>query len=184
MAGRKYEEITAKVTGVMIQKRPIEEIRRELGKLLSQAAGNGDADKVTYLLQISVDANYADGWPEPLFEAASNGHTTIVKMLLDAGASPNLSRGSQPLQQACVNGHARIVEMLLQAGAWINERTEVKFIKDSLHTTRIYGGRTALDFACMNGHADVVEVMLKAGANPNTFDVNKCTPLIHSTSQM
>ena len=51
--------------------------------------------------------------------AASNGHTDIVKALLDKGADVNArgNKGSTALMFAAYNGHTDIVKSLIDKGA-------------------------------------------------------------------
>ncbi len=55
----------------------------------------------------------------PLLEAAWNGNSTIVTMLLDVGADPNGigAYGYTPLHAAASSGNAEIAFVLIQAGA-------------------------------------------------------------------
>jgi ankyrin repeat protein len=64
-----------------------------------------------------VDAPDRDGWT-PLLMAAKQGHTPMVRTLLDAGADPN-GRGSgfTPLVAAGLSGSGKSVAALLAAGA-------------------------------------------------------------------
>ena len=52
-------------------------------------------------------------------QAAANGHTEIVKLLVESGAPATAknAEGSTPLHWACLNGHVEIVGYLLDQGA-------------------------------------------------------------------
>lgn len=54
-----------------------------------------------------------------IFMAAANGHTEIVKLLVESGAPATAknAEGSTPLHWACLNGHVEIVGYLLDKGA-------------------------------------------------------------------
>ena len=62
--------------------------------------------------------------------AAQNGWTESVRVLIDAGADPNLfySPGSMPLDKAVRKGYTEIIEMLNKAGAkkWEQIRKELE----------------------------------------------------------
>ena len=54
----------------------------------------------------------------PLMEAASAGHTDIVRLLIAHGADVNAqsSSGNTPLMYECARGHEDVVRVLLEAG--------------------------------------------------------------------
>ncbi|VDI09302.1 Hypothetical predicted protein [Mytilus galloprovincialis] len=56
------------------------------------------------------------GGSSPLKQASQNGHTDIVKLLLDMNPDVDLcdKSGCCPLQMASTNGHLEIVRMLLK----------------------------------------------------------------------
>ena len=58
----------------------------------------------------------------PLMLAAREGHLSIIKLLLDRGANPNLAHpnGRTALHLASSAGHEEIVQSLLFGGAFIN----------------------------------------------------------------
>lgn len=62
-----------------------------MNKLLHATAAAGKIDAVQHLLKIGAPINGRDedGWT-PLMQAAKGKHLAIVKMLLDAGADPDL----------------------------------------------------------------------------------------------
>lgn len=105
---------------------------------LYEAAGAGDAAKVTALLGSGVNVNgrTSDG-SYALNRAAVENQVEIMRMLLDRGANPNVqnSQGDTPLICATkyAGGKAATVEMLVAAG------TDTA-IKDDT-------GNTALDYA-------------------------------------
>ncbi|CAG8895583.1 unnamed protein product [Penicillium egyptiacum] len=122
----------------------------------------------------------------PLFLAASHGHESVTKLLLNMGAKVDLpdKDGTSPLHAAADQGSAVVVQMLLDKGADIK-------IKDSKHKTPLYvaagkgheiivtqlldGGadidagdeddRTALHAASLGNHVTTVELLLSRGAN-------------------
>jgi len=86
----------------------------------------------------------------PLQSAVAGGHLEITRLLLEAGASPNVRErsGDTPLHAAAQNGDVEIVRSLIFGGAnveTINEKNE-----------------KPLDIALKSGHHEVVN-LLKAG---------------------
>ena len=93
---------------------------------LSQAAAEGDADKLATLLSaVSVDKNILN---EALLQATlhcstATDHLECVETLLGKGAAVNYrAEGVTVLMKACELGQIQLVEMLLQRGANIGER--------------------------------------------------------------
>jgi ankyrin repeat protein len=88
----------------------------------------------------------------PLHLAARQGHSNIVKLLLQANAPINTQNkdGVTPLQSACYYGHTQVVEQLLLAGASVAIQA-----KD---------GSTALHDAASKGHVEIIKAILNADA--------------------
>lgn len=85
------------------------------------ALKSGSVDEVSSLIEWGEDVNkdFADGMT-PLFVAAKNGHTEIVRLLIDKGANleGECDYGT-PLLQATEAGHTEIAKLLIEAGAMI-----------------------------------------------------------------
>lgn len=87
----------------------------------------------------------------PLSWAAKQGHTDIVKLLLDTGMSNvNVmdSRGRSPLSQAAESGHEEIVQLLLKTKGVDYARTDSS-------------GRSALSWAAKQGNGTIVKLLLE-----------------------
>jgi ankyrin repeat protein len=90
---------------------------------ISVAAAIGDQERVEQLLKKDGDlARRLDSARvSPLSYAASEGHSHIVRLLLDRGADPNTpEEGASEglaLFSACCGNHIHIAEMLLERGA-------------------------------------------------------------------
>ena len=67
---------------------------------------------------VTFDGETIEGAP-PLWCAAAAGHTQIVKLLVEKGASVNsvTKTNSTPLRAACFDGHFEIVKYLVEHGA-------------------------------------------------------------------
>lgn len=137
---------------------------------LSQAAAEGDADKLATLLSaVSMDKSTLN---EALLQATlhcstATDHLECVETLLGKGAAVNYrAEGVTVLMKACELGQIQLVEMLLQRGANIGERGRE--------------GRTPLHFAVDTNYgdnSDVVQFLISQGGDANAGDIQNRTPL-------
>ncbi len=141
----------------------------------------------------------------PLFLAAMNGHTAIVKLLLDHHANIRATNGQKQtaLHLAALGGSTDCVNALLAAGAssQINAADTggmtplmnaagsahaplVKLLLDHHANIGAVNGQkqTVLQLAALGGSADCVNAVLAAGASSqvNAADVNGDTPLFYA----
>jgi len=172
-------------------------------RALIDAVAAGDRTQVEALLQKGVNPN---GIPElwgrsALLQGVMRGDVELVRLLLDAGADPDLkSAGFTPLGQAALRGHARIAELLLKAGAnpdiksndgntpliaaaSMNRVTVIQVLMRARPDFTLFNseGRTALSLAAFENYEDAVRVMLEAGVDANVQDKNKGTALDSTT---
>ena len=153
-------------------------------ELLAAAARN-DFAAVEKLLKEGANANAKDeGNFQPLIFAVNFGSVEIVRLLLEAGADPNINyEGSTLLATAAMNGYARITALLLESGARVNERyanestplMNAVFMDHASTVEAILNhepnlslensdGMTALSIAQAQGYQQLVELLLKHGA--------------------
>ena len=130
---------------------------------LLEAAESGHIRKVKNLLaKNKADVNAANkSGDTALMLAASEGHTAIVKLLLDAGADPNAQNKNKntALLKVIFNEEARdngellkIAKLLVDAGIDVNHQNNE--------------GDSALLIAVMMDDQPLAELLTKAGANP------------------
>jgi ankyrin repeat protein len=139
---------------------------------LMDAIYRKDVDAVRSLLASGIDPNNypPPNWREddiaPINSAADSGSTTIVGLLLSAGADIQATDpwGGPPLEVASRNGDIEMLSYLLDKGAKVND----------LGTE----GSSALYGAAVEGEASAVSFLLSKGANPYT----RCGDLVALTS--
>lgn len=139
--------------------------------LLHHAVRNESVKTVMLLVRIGADVHARDSAGiTPLYIACARGHSSIVRMLVDAGAAcatmgPN---DESPLHIAAQENHLACVETLLVHG-----HADV----DGLTRDRC----TALHLACQRGNTQVAECLLEHGANVNALTVSDETPLLKAS---
>ena len=100
-----------------------------------------------------------------LMGGASQGHATIVRILLNKGAETSIMTddGLDALHLAAENGHVDVIASLVRAGADIQAKDPQEF--------------TPLHMAAQNGHLEGTRAMLKAGAELQARSSVGATPL-------
>jgi len=97
--------------------------------------------------------------------AAYNGKYEVVRILLGAGASPDLEDlnfGTTALHWAALSGFEDVVSVLTAHRAAVNAMS--------------YTGQTPLHFAASRHRVSVVSALKDAGADPTALDENSRTP--------
>ncbi|KAK7948523.1 uncharacterized protein PG986_009409 [Apiospora aurea] len=106
----------------------------------------------------------------PLIAGLSrNANTEVIRVLLEAGANPNVSdpAGRSPLQVCLGNaGSQELMTMLLDFGADVNHNSA--------------DGSTALHIASSSDNPNIVAALIAHGACLGVEDVDGKTPLIHA----
>lgn len=111
---------------------------------LMMAAYNGAMGLVSYLVNTRTVEINQPGW-SALHYAATNGHESIVKFLLDKGAyvDPESPNGTTALMMAARGGHISIVKLLLDRGADLSIHNQMSL--------------TAIDFAEDNNQSEIAK---------------------------
>ena len=145
------------------------------------------------------------GEATPLDTGISNGHTDVVRQLLEKGESIEARRsynGATLLDTAASNGHVDVVRLLLEKGANIDTRSDdgatpltsaayndqidvVKLLLENganIEAMRDDTGSTPLDIAAYNRHIDVARMLLEKGANIETMSSNHGSTLLDSAA--
>ena len=142
---------------------------------MTVAAALGDQDRVKTLL--AQDANLANhqefGGKRALSAAAERNYVDIVKLLLDAGADPNLEEGANcpqgyALWSASHFGYFEIASMLLEAGATPNAMvessgnpTESAFNREMRELMYRHGGKVGWTMFFHENNVDAVAAILQ-----------------------
>ena len=139
---------------------------------------------------------YHEAGQSALMEASRRGHTEVVRILVDAGASVNLkgglklkemdpSQGWTALGLAAARGNTDIVEILLDAGVTADDKENAlmnasTYGHDDTVTTLLQKGNIeseqvkvgALLIASEHGHTSAIKVLLDTGQ----VDINSIKP--------
>ena len=125
------------------------------------ACESGDVDEVRrQILGSNVDLKYDE---DAILAACENGHTEVVRLLLEYGADARVSGIGfrTPFGEAIRNGHAEIVRLLID-----DYGVEVDLGLSAHGLSAIQ----PLIRATAAGHLEVVRVLLARGASPNTIN--------------
>ena len=137
---------------------------------LQTAVYNKRPEIVKLLLnQNDIDLNATNSEDRyALFHAITNNDTEMVKLLLDAGAEPNLAPKTiaPPLPTAGQRGVLEILDLLIDAGADPNLPCP--------------DGNSALFLATAHSTVEAMERLLDAGADPNFHTDTIPPPLVHA----
>ena len=167
---------------------------------LWMASTAGDEILRTLLQRKDVEINGQSRWGEtPLYQAIQHNYLSAAKMLLEAGADPNIPTDvhTTALSKAAAAGSEESIQLLLkQAGIELDipdksGHTPLLRAADAGHTKCIRmlldkganvehadnEGRTALSLAAIKGHKVVAKLLLKNGAEIDAQDKKGNTPL-------
>ncbi len=178
---------------------------------LMQAAKTGDAAKIEKLIDngVHLDETSEYGWTALMF-AANAGHSDVVRLLLNAGANPNIESQritgntqapypkSNALREAIDNDHLELARILLDNGAQTDPTAfamaggsrdlgllEKMLAMGADPNTPSPGPDayhpSALCVASVEGHLETVEWLIERGADPNLSALD-CSPLFSAVA--
>lgn len=114
-----------------------------------EVKGSVISERVT----LNINVSNTEGFTA-LHIAAMHGQTDMMRLLLDAGAYPNVKtrqKGYTPLHLACQHQRVAAARILLQTGECSLNLQDMR-------------GNSALHYACFSGNAKLVELLVKEGA--------------------
>ena len=133
---------------------------------LMTCARTGSVDAVRALLGVGANPSAAEAWQgqTALMWAAAEGHTEIVRELVERGADVHArtAGGFTALSIAARKDEPELATVLLDAGAEVNAMAP--------------GGATPLLVATVRGHTRLAMFLLERGGDPNAGDAGY-TPL-------
>ncbi|KAJ6521474.1 hypothetical protein DFH09DRAFT_215646 [Mycena vulgaris] len=126
--------------------------------LLREAALEGLTDIVQILIDSGIHPDMAPWYAGEKFTSAlqaacTRGHTGIIRLLLDRGASLKFHPFATPLQIAARFGHKQAVSLLILHGADVNAEA-------GTHGTALFA-------ASSTNHYDIVRILVEHGADVN-----------------
>uniref|UniRef100_H3AH15 Ankyrin repeat and SOCS box containing 3 n=1 Tax=Latimeria chalumnae TaxID=7897 RepID=H3AH15_LATCH len=142
---------------------------------LFAAVENGCTDIVKLLLRHGANVNGSHSWCgwNALHQAAFQGHTEIIEVLLEKGTNKECENefGMTPLFTAAQYGKADSLRILIGNGANVNAQAKDK--------------ASPLFIAAQEGHAECVKLLLSNEADPNLYCNEEEWQLpIHAAAQM
>ncbi|EDV21038.1 uncharacterized protein TRIADDRAFT_60399 [Trichoplax adhaerens] len=148
--------------------------RREIVKpMVFDCCTNGDCDRLYSILEEGDNlSNYVNSNENPIFIAAHNGYTGIVKILIENGVDIRCKEPNSDntlLHIAAQEGHKTLVEFLIPyINPGKNKRKLAPIDVNALNST----GFTALQLAADKGHREILRIFLENGASTALLDVN------------
>ncbi|KAK9813546.1 hypothetical protein WJX73_006231 [Symbiochloris irregularis] len=132
---------------------------------LHRAAAAGNVPVVRWLLDNGTPVDLPSPAGTPLLWASGSGQVATSKVLLEAGANPDVqgTDGVSAILMAAAAGSSAAVRALIKAGANVNVKAT--------------GAVTPLHTAAECGSLETVEALLEAGADANARDSGGHTPL-------
>ncbi|KAF1839459.1 ankyrin [Decorospora gaudefroyi] len=139
---------------------------------LAIAARYGLVSYVRHLISKQVDVEGRDVYgTTALWWAAASGHAEIIRLLVQAGANPDIDdkmEGLKPLHEAAKNNHSEAIGALLEAGVDALSQKTLENPGRSCGNGPTSIGHTPLMYACHNGHLEALNAFLPFLTDINT----------------
>lgn len=146
----------------------IYEKQKSKADALVRAVVSNDKGTVAETLKKPVNVNSKDGLGNPLLQIAiQNGNEEITRLLIEAGANPDIQNrvGQTPLAFAARFGYDSLVNLFLERGADVN-------------LTDTHYQLTPLIGAAISGNTDIGSKLLEHGAEIDHIEtINQCSAL-------
>ncbi len=159
----------------------INRVKGTVGASLNLAVVMKNVEIIRLLIKNEADLDGTDMYGHtPLCNAAMNGCSEIVEILVDAGADVHTDDPyHNPAMLAALRGHLETLEILLDAGAnpsqvlaWLGDISDISLLQflldhkaDVNYLDEKFG--TGLIRACMKGSYEGLQFFLDHGADPN-----------------
>ena len=147
----------------------------------------GDVKLVQFILENVNSPMYDQHGRTPIHFAALNGHSEVVKIIINFTEIPNVADlyGMTPIHLATKNGHANVVQVLTPCSSWnlldFNGTTpihvaaqlnRVEILKILVNWTEHvnatdHNGWSPMHEAVINGHTEIVKLLIKYTNYPN-----------------
>ncbi len=137
--------------------------------LFDEAIRTGNSVKVGEMIAFGADIHQgaATGDITALDVAVEEGHSEVVRVLLEAGACPNTGLyGDNALASAASRGYTEIARMLILAGAKVSTVS-----------------CTILQVAAVAGHLEIVRLLVETGANVNLYGDEEALPIMWAAKE-
>eukprot|EP00075_Anas_platyrhynchos_P034091 XP_027323344.1 ankyrin repeat and SOCS box protein 14 isoform X3 [Anas platyrhynchos] len=141
----------------------------DCSSVLFEAAGGGNPDSLSLLLEYGADANVPKHSGHlPIHRAAYRGHFLALKNLVPVTNFDAIKEsGISPIHSAAAGAHPQCLEFLLKSGFDANFMLDQR-IRKGYDDRR----KSALYFAVSNGDICSAQLLLNAGALPNQDPIN------------